>query len=70
MLLDDIMAQLSDVGLRVWRMDQHETRGWCIILEDYNADPLQWFEGDGATAAEAMTECFRKAGVNIEDDGT
>jgi hypothetical protein len=64
--VDGILTALADIGFTVWRMDQDESRGWFVVLEDSQSDPLAHYRGNGATALEALTGALRLAGVVIE----
>jgi hypothetical protein len=64
--VDGILTALADIEFTVWRMDQDESRGWFIVLEDTQASPVAHYRGNGATALEALTRALRLAGVEIE----
>ncbi len=65
--VDGILTALADIEFTVWRMDQDQSRGWYVVLEDSQSEPLAHFKGHGATALEALTEALRLAGVVMED---
>lgn len=64
--VDGILSSLEQIDFTVWRMDQDMTRGWVVVLEDTQSDPLAHYRGAGATALEALTGALRMAGVEIE----
>ena len=63
--VDSILTALADIEFTVWRMDQDLSRGWYVVLEDTQSDPLTHYKGHGATALDALTEALRLAGVEI-----
>jgi hypothetical protein len=64
--VDGILTALADIEFTVWRMDQDASRGWYVVLEDTQSDPVAHYKGHGATALEALTGALRLAGVEIE----
>ncbi len=64
--VDGILTALTDIQFTVWRMDQDASRGWYVVLEDSQSQPLTHYKGHGATALEALTQALRLAGVEIE----
>lgn len=64
--VDGILTALEEINFAVWRMDQDASRGWYVVLEDSQSQPLTHYKGHGATALDALTEALRLAGVEIE----
>lgn len=62
--LDELLELLPSVGLTVRRLDQWDDH-WTCVLEDGGACDNM---ARGKTAAEAVTESLRKAGVQIDPD--
>lgn len=65
--VDELLAALPDVGLRLWMLDQCDANWWHASLCE-SASPTARFEADAATPGDALAAALAKAGVNISDD--
>ena len=66
--LHDLVAALPAVGLAIGYLGQHRCGTWTVILA--GDSPTDEWHAEGSTAAGAIINALRGAGVNIEDDGT
>lgn len=63
--VDELLAALPDVGLRLWMLDQADVNWWHASLCE-SASPTTRFEADAATPGDALAGALAKAGVVIE----
>lgn len=68
MRLDETLALLPDVGLRLGYMGQHDCGTWGAHVHAEKGRAFWWGQGD--TAIEAVANALQLAGFNLEDDGT
>lgn len=62
--VDELLAALPDVGLRLNNLFQRDDGAWQANLRD-DKDTTEF--GLGATPAEALTKALRAAGCAIEE---
>lgn len=63
--IDEILAALPDVGLRLWLLGDNGSEGWYAVLcEDKH--PATQFHGNGATAVDALARALEDAGVKVD----
>lgn len=64
--VDEILAALHDVGLRLWILsDNAGDGGWYAVFAEIR-HPDKQFHGNGATAVDALARALENAGVKVD----
>ena len=64
--VDEFIAALPDVQLRMTYLGQHVCGTWCCFMTHITAGGSHYW-GEGPTAPDAIVACLRMAGVNVDD---
>lgn len=65
---DEILAALSEVGLRLWMLDQIDDGRWHAAVYAPTSPLTSRAEGDGDSPAAALIAALKVAGVDVADD--
>lgn len=63
--VDEILAALADVGLRLWLLADNGSEGWYAVLCEH-ISPATQYHGNGATAQDSLARALEDAGVKVD----
>lgn len=64
--VDELLAALPEVGLRLWILADNGADWYCVV--NAIGHPMQQWYANAPTAAAALTGALIAAGIQVDDD--